>query len=103
MTLLYGTDYASKLAERFGIDQTEALEAINHELEDLADGAETRDAVRLASASDRIEQWLAEGAGYDLPETYEAIGKFCREHRRACAWAVLTAKAKAKEAVDAQR
>lgn len=103
--LMCSMDYAEKLNEEFGVDPGEALEAIDHEVKDLQsselvrDGTEPRYAALLARASENIRKWLIDGATMPLPETYEDIGKFCSTHRRACSWAVLTAKAKSKVTV----
>jgi hypothetical protein len=99
-------DYANELVKEFGVIQGDALKAIDSEVDDLrADTFRIRKPSykeALDAAYDSIREWLKTGAEeYVVKLDWEGIAQFAHSHRKACVWAVLTAKAKAAKASHA--
>jgi hypothetical protein len=97
-------DAAQKLVKEFGVNISDAIKAIDSEVDDLrADPFRDRkpsyqDA--LNTAYDSIRDWLKSGEEYQIKLEWEDIRNFAISHRKACVWAVLTAKVNMGKAVQ---
>jgi hypothetical protein len=96
---------AKLLAEEFGVTHEDAIKAIDAEVDDLrADSFRARklsykEALDAAYAT--IRDWLKTGEQYAVKLEWDDICRFAFSHRKACVWAVLTAKARvAKKAAE---
>ena len=95
-------DYAKKLATDFQVDLSDALKAIDSEVDDrLNDPFHDRKPTykaALEAAYEGIRDWLTTADQYQIKLDWDDIGQFAFSHRKACVWAVLTMKARAAKA-----
>jgi hypothetical protein len=95
-------DAANKLVKEFGVTQSDALKAIDAEVDDLRnDTFRSRKSTykeALEAAYESISGWLKNGDEYQVKLEWTDIRDFAISHRKACVWAVLTAKARAAQA-----
>lgn len=90
-------DYGRKLAQTFHLSEDNCIRAMRQEAEDLR--AEPPLGQRkptyqqaLDMAYTHLEDWLKNGKEYAVKLDWEDVARFALSHRKACVWAVLTAK-----------
>lgn len=97
-------DAANKLVKEFGVEQGDAIKAIDAEVDDLrADTFQRKPSYKeaLERAYETIREWLRTGDEYAVKLEWDDIARFAHSHRKACVWAVMTAKARAATKVAA--
>jgi hypothetical protein len=99
-------DAATKLAKEFGVSQSDAVKAIDAEVDDLRhdpfrSGRKPSYAQAVETAYSSVREWLLTGDDYVINLEWDDICRFTHSHRKACVWAVLTAKANAAKKVAA--
>lgn len=100
-------DAASKLVKEFGVSQSDAIKAMESEVDDLRSdvfsGRKPNFTQATKKAYETIREWLLTGDEYVVKLDWDDICQFAHSHRKACVWAVLTAKARAAKKVAAYR
>lgn len=93
--------YAKKLVEEFGVTLEDAIKAMDAETDDVRDDAFQPNSRKpsltysLATSYEHIKDWLSTGSTYIVKLEWESLAQFAFSHRKACVWAVMTAKARA--------
>lgn len=92
-------DYSIKLSKDFGVNQSDALKALDSEVDELrADTFRPNNRKltykqALDAAYENLRGWLTNGSEYVVNLNYADIADFAFSHRKACVWAVLNIKA----------
>jgi len=95
-------NYAKKLVAEFGVTLEDAIKAMDTEADDIRNDPFRGPSDRkpslpgaLATAYNHLKDWLSTGNEYVVKLEWEDLARFAFSHRKACVWAVMTAKAKA--------
>lgn len=96
-------DYAKKLRDEFQVDLSDALKALDAETDDHRKdpfhGRKPSYKEALDAAYMAIRDWLRTGEEYVINLNWDDLNQFTFSHRKACVWAVFTAKSRAAKAV----
>lgn len=87
-------DYGRKLAQTFHLSEDDCIKAMRQEASDIRAAAlrKPTHVQALSMAYKHIEEWLQNGKTYEVKLDWESLAQFSLLCRRACVWAVLTAK-----------
>lgn len=94
-------DYGKALAKEFSVSEEDAIKAVRAEADAIRDDPFRLPRTRKPSyahateaAYNHVREWLATGHTYAVKLEWESLTQFTMSHRKACVWAVLTAKAR---------
>lgn len=90
-------DATQALVTEFGVDQTDAMKAVEFESQDVIDNAKqdrrrVSQAVATQEAYSRVASWLRDADQYAVKLDWADLARFAGSHRKACVWAVFTGK-----------